>query len=195
MKPAGKFAVFGPMLFLAGLSWLTGCGCLIVGRETVIDEPFTQEQAAKIRPGVTTRHDILEWFGPPSAVGRPGTVMKEPRWSKTGAATSDIRAEEDAGRFDGAWERMQRPLLYYYESARLNWTEYGIVGNGGGGPIYIPPDKKRTLTVKRLWVLIDESSGIVVDHRMETEVEGKSQPDASKKQVRSETEGALPWSP
>jgi hypothetical protein len=166
---------------LALTAWLDGCGCLIMGRGLVIDEPFTEKKIQMIRHSETTKKDILAWFGPPVAVSRPEMVMKVPHWSKSGSVSEDVPADDFFKRFIATREGAQRPLVYYYEAAHMNWVEYyGYVYNAGG-PVYIPPVADRTLTVIRLWILFDEGSGKVVDHQVEKTVEGKPKQKARKK--------------
>ncbi len=161
--------------------WLEGCGCVIMGRGLVIDEPFTEKKVQMIRHNETSKKDILDWFGPPVAVAREGTDMKVPHWSKSGSASAEVQADDFFKRFPASSEKARKPLVYYYETAGLNWTEYyGYVYNAGG-PVYIPPIANRTLTVMKLWILLDETSGKVIDHQLEMTKEGKPRQKTAKK--------------
>jgi hypothetical protein len=161
--------------------WLEGCGCVIVGRGVVIDEPFTEKEVQMIRHDETSKKDILDWFGPPVAVARAGAVMKVPHWSKVESASKEVPADDFFERFPASSEKAQKPLVYYYETAQLNWTEYYVYVYNGGGPLYIPPLADRTLTVMKLWILLDETSGKVIDHQLEKTKEGKPQRQTAKK--------------
>ena len=161
--------------------WLNGCGYIIVGKGLVIDEPFTEKKVQMIRHNETSKKEILDWFGPPAAVSRPGMVMKVPHWSKSGSSSSDVQADDFFKRFPASSDKAQKPFIYYYETAQMSWTElYGYFYDAAG-PLYIPPVAKRTLIVMRLWILLDETSGKVVDHQMEKTVEGKPLQETVKK--------------
>ncbi len=161
--------------------WLDGCGCLIMRRGLVVDEPFTEKKVQMIRHNETSKKDILDWFGPPIAVAREGTVMKVPHWSKSGSASAENPADDFYKRFPGSSEKARKPLIYYYETAQLNWTEYYGYVYDAAGPLYIPPVADRTLTVMKLWILLDETSGKVMDHQLEKTKEGKPQRQTAKK--------------
>jgi hypothetical protein len=169
--------------------WLHGCGIVIMDRGLVIDEPFTEKMALLIRHNETTKKDILDWFGPPAALARPGTVTKVPHWSKSGSASSDVPADDFFKRFVAAREQVQKPLVYYYEAARLDWTEFYWWLFNGAGPLYIPPVEKRPLTIMTLWVLVDEESGNVVDHHVEMTAEGRSEQETPDRPA-ADAEGA-----
>jgi len=185
-----------PIVLIAALwaltVWLDGCGCVIMGRGLVIDEPFTEKKVQMIRHNETSKKDILDWLGPPAAVARAGTVMKVPHWSKVESASTEVQADDFFKRFSTTREQAQKPLVYYYETAQLNWTEYyGYVYNAAG-PFYIPPLADRTLTVMKLWILLDETSGKVIDHQLEKTKEGKQPRQTAKKPPANAAGGELP---
>ncbi len=160
--------------------WIEGCGFIVMDRGRVIDEPFTEEKAQSIRNGETTKKDILDWFGPPVAVARAGTVMKVSHWSKSEAASPDVPADDFFKRFSATRDSAQQPLVYYYEAANVDWMElYGFVLDAVA-PLYIPFPENRPLTVRKLWILFDEKSGWVIDHQIEKTVEDKPQQKAPK---------------
>jgi hypothetical protein len=55
-------------LALAAMLWF-GTGCALVN--AVGGNEVPEEQIARIQPGVTTRAEILDWFGPPAAYTDP----------------------------------------------------------------------------------------------------------------------------
>ena len=63
----------------------------------------------------------------------------------------------------------------------MNWTELYGYFYYAAGPLYIPSVADRTLTVMKLWILLDETSGKVIDHQMEKTEEGKPQQKTAKK--------------
>jgi hypothetical protein len=141
-----KYNKFIPIVIVAFLSAVIE-GCIFVGHTHVIDEPFTEQQLEKnhdrIRRGNITKTDILRWFGPPNAVFLPG------------------EKEDIFERFKEHTTRPQLPLIYYYQNTVLIRGEFGFDG------IVIPTSTTRT--EKKLWILIDETSGKVVDYTIESE--------------------------
>jgi hypothetical protein len=170
------------ILLLWALSILPpGCGFFAVGRTIVIDEPFTDKNVQKVRPGATTRAEILDRFGPPLAVVRPGEAIKVPHWNRRGVFLEDVPADGYFSRFDASTPQARKPVVYYYEAAKLDWTEvYGYVYDAGG-PLYVPSIDKRTLIVQKFWILLDEESGRVIDLWTEKTEDGKTAREAPKK--------------
>ena len=100
------------------------------------DEPILSERVAAIRPGVTTRWEVLEAFGPPRAVARPGTTMTFPSpggWRPGGEA---VPSEAFLDLF--AAKRPLRPseVVFYYEASVRKGTGFLFLPLvGGGGPV------------------------------------------------------------
>lgn len=131
------------------------CGCAIISEQYVLERQFTDEQVGTIRNGVTTKKEILERLGPPAAVARPG-----------GAAADNV-FQRFAATAGTATDR----IAYRYDASALSWADLCAFGQGGGGCIPSTP----LLKAQRLWILIDEASGRVVDHSLEvTEREEKA---------------------
>ncbi len=149
-------------------------GCGFLGRTYVIEEPFTEKQVDSIRHGETTKKDLLQWFGPPLVVARPGASIMMPQQGSIKSGSLEIPADGLFERFKASLVRPLVPLLYYYEDTALSWVDVSFYTS-------MPIPTKPTVTVKRLWILIDEKSGTVVDHRMEKMVEGKPQQETVKK--------------
>jgi hypothetical protein len=144
------------------------CGVIVVSNEAVLDEPFRAEQAHAIRNGQTTKQEILHWLGPPLVVARPGTTVRMPKPELYNALSSDVPAETLFDRFLAVVPPPRSPVLYYYEDQKLQWTDVGsacFVGRTYGGT----KPASGTMNVVRLWVLLDDSTQLVVDHRVETE--------------------------
>lgn len=126
------------------------CGCFVVGERYVFQRQFTDEQVRTIRNGETTRKEVLDRFGPPSAVARPGDAATDNvfhRFAATGGAA--------AGR-----------VAYCYAESALQWIDLCAYGQSGGGCIPSTPVRKS----RTLWILIDGTTGRVVDHALEETV-------------------------
>ncbi len=144
------FAAALVLLFAAGLS-----ACAVISGKYVIEEPFTEEQVKQIRNNQTTRADILAWFGPPVSMARQGTVMKvaPPGFGKRGSR--DQPSEEFFGLFGKKHELTKDHIVYYYQGSSLHWAEIVIYN----ADIPTTPGMR----VRKLWVLINEKTGIVED--------------------------------
>lgn len=123
------------------------CGCFYVGQQCVLERQFTEAQLRAIRKGETTRTGLLERLGPPAAVARPGA----------GAADNAFR------RFAATGGNVAGPLVYRYDDSALTWGNLCAYGQYGGGCIPSTP----LLKERKLWILIDEKTGRVVDHVLE----------------------------
>lgn len=134
-------------------------GCAVVGERYTLEEQFTRKQVQAIRDGETTRKDVLDLFGPPLAVARPGAVVKIPRPGLVTNGSRDVPAESVFSRFPEAAGRAGL-AVYYYRGSALVWADLFIYNAG------VPTTP--TLEVTDLWVLIDEKRGRVAGHQMET---------------------------
>lgn len=141
--PAGPFlaACVGAAV-AAGLS-----GCAIIGEQCVLERQFTERQMEAIRKGETTKKEVLDRLGPPAAVARPGA----------GATDNVFR------RFAATGSSAAGPLVYRYDASALTWGNLCVYGQGGGGCIPSTP----LLKERKLWLLIDEETGRVVDRFLE----------------------------
>lgn len=137
-----RFAACVAAALAAGL-----CGCAIVAEEHVLERQFTEGQLRTIRNGETTKREVLDRLGPPAAMARPGA-----------GATDNVFA-----RFAAAGGRVAGPLVYRYDASALAWADLCAYGQGGGGCIPSTP----LLKERKLWILIDEATGRVVDRVLE----------------------------
>lgn len=153
---------FLAMAIAAGL-----CGCAVIGERHVLEEQFTLENAGRIRSGMTTKSEILDWFGPPSEISRAATPVtasppgeNPPESVETAPDTAIWRFAAARGTAHGA---VQGHVLYGYRDSTLAWSEFCAYGQYGGGCIPTTP----ALEEKILWILVDESTGRVADHFIE----------------------------
>src|SRR5439155_26591822 len=125
--------------------------------------PVPDEMIKKIERGKSTKAEILEWFGMPIAIGARGETLTRPRPTvRTGEKASGVRPE--------GYVRTEADTLFELFSSRHNLTDthriyyyYRAVSTNfaivGPGPVFA----KRSTSVRRLWVLISEDTGIVED--------------------------------
>jgi len=132
-------------------------GCFAMRDRRAFDEPILSDRVAAIRPGVTTRWEVLEAFGPPRAVARPGTTMTFPPpggWRPGGEA---VPSEAFLDLF--AAKRPLRPseVVFYYEASVRKETGFLVFPLVGGGVV------TKEAVVDRLFLLVDEGTGRVED--------------------------------
>lgn len=139
------------------LLWL-GSGCFVIKQRLPADEPLPAARIGAIRAGATTRREILEWFGPPTGIARRGAVMVYPAPGVAMRGRVDIRSDAVFELFSAGRTPRASDIVYYYDSAcvkGLGILFIPIVGGGG---------YTREVAVERLWILIDENTGLVEGH-------------------------------
>lgn len=174
---------------LAVFMTTAACGIVIGPQRTVLEEPFKEDQVKAIRHHMTTKKEVLEWFGPPLVVARPGSIVLMPEQELLNAMAVTVSSDTLFERFKPGSPPPQSPLLYYYEDQALSWTDLGVV-------CWLPPSGPEsgiigptgnTFKVKKLWVLLDDATGLVVDHQVETgeqKLSGKQMDGIERKRAR-----------
>ncbi|MEN8302453.1 MAG: hypothetical protein ABFQ64_00110 [Campylobacterota bacterium] len=127
---------------------------------------FESKSISQIKIGTTTKDEIFGLFGPPRAIAikeEPLYIYQPAKWKSSGirsgvAISSDevIRQMPDAF-FEIFSTRnkitdIHRVYFYYYAKS----SHYAIV-------IGVPVYEKSSLYIDRLWLLINEETGIVED--------------------------------
>ena len=129
---AGRFrrcALLG-IVAVASLS----AGCAIVGDHRVPVAHFTDAQSEGIRPGETTRRDVLERLGPPDGIVRDGSPAPLP----------------PGGVGQGA-------VAYRYDAAECRFAVFLLCAQGGCVALPTTP----VMTTRTLWIIFDERTGAV----------------------------------
>lgn len=147
-----------PLIAVAALAALCMCGCFVARENVLADEALPGEHIRRIRRGATTRQEILERFGPPVAVARPGTTMVHPPAGPVKRGRADVPSETFFELFSTGRSLRGTEIVYYYDSSRLKATGVLIVPLVGGG------FHNSETVVERLWLLIDDGTGIVEDY-------------------------------
>jgi hypothetical protein len=136
---AGRFRRCALLGLVAAAS--LSAGCAIVGDHRVPVAHFTDAQSEGIRPGETTRRDILERLGPPDGVVRDGSPPPMP----------------PGGVGQGA-------VAYRYDAAECLFTVFLLCGQSGCIPMPTTP----VMTTRTLWVFFDERTGAVTRRDVES---------------------------
>ncbi len=143
------------LLVLALSAGPAGCGMLMERHRA--DEPLELKQTAAIRTGLTTKKDVLAWFGPPLAVARKGATIVIPPPRSTRDGWQEVSSDTFFELFPPRAAALDDPVIYYYDSYRERGMGFQIFFNALGG-ITIRSQ------VNRLWVLIDNKTGVVADY-------------------------------
>lgn len=176
------------LLLSAALFAVGTTGCAVLSGKYVTEEPFRGEQVKQIRNYYTAKADILGWFGPPVAIARQGAVLKVPPPGPVKRGSREVPAEQFFKLFAENRVLTGDHIVYYYQDSSLHWAD--IVFLYGVFPT------TPSMGVTKLWVLINEKTGIVEDavlgkEETERDVAGAGQ-EQKPKAAGTGTPGAVP---
>ncbi len=140
------------------LAALCLCGCFVARENVLADEALPGEHIRGIRRGATTRQEILDRFGPPVAVARRGTTMVHPPAGPAKRGRVEVPSDAFFELFSTGRALRDTEIVYYYDSSRLKATGFLLIPLVGGG------FHNSETVVQRLWLLIDDGTGIVEDY-------------------------------
>lgn len=130
-------------------------GCMFGSGSFRTGEPFQEKQIKQIAPGTTTKQQLLDWFGPPAAVARKGAVLKLPGSDSGKMDYQDVRADTFFELFSSKHALTDHHIVYYYLFTEVKSTQAVVVFAG---------KVDNQLKTDRLWILIDDDTGSVVDY-------------------------------
>lgn len=131
-----------------------------------LETPIEERPMKDFKPGKFKRSDIIEWFGPPDAIARPGTTIKVPSTEFRKMGSSDVDSQTFFELFPDHQPITRQHIIYYYETSAAHGVGaiVGVIGGGGGsGPV--TPVRLR---INKLWILIDTASGYAIDYKFST---------------------------
>ncbi len=133
---------------------LSLCGCYM-GERYIAGEPFSEKALSGLEQGTMTKQDVLQWFGPPSAVARRGSTMTFPPAGIRNEGWEDIRSDAFFELFPAKAGNADGRVIYYYYAPRV--TMNGVFS------ILIAGGFTRRVVTDELWLLIDERTGKIED--------------------------------
>ena len=142
--------VFTALVIIAFLA--SGCG-IGTGHYRTSDS-LQEKQIAQIKPGTTTKQQVLDWFGPPAAVARKSSDLKVPDKISEKAGSQAVQADTFFDLFSAKHALTEHHIIYYYSATEIKAMSTMVVA--------VATSDSSTLT-DRLWVLIDNRTGTVVD--------------------------------
>ena len=128
---------------------------MVQGTRYRIESPLQASEVEKISPGKTTRREVLDLFGPPAAIARRGQqIITVPVPGIKREPSQQVQAETFFALFS-AYAPNDSHVIYYYWRAEMREAHaMAVLAIGSLGK----------LSVDKLWVLIDERTGVVVDY-------------------------------
>ena len=143
--------------FILVLSLIFTAGCGVVVQRFKVEVPFTAKKVEEISRGKTTKAELLEWFGPPSALVRKDERVEIPINGSKGP--EHLPGESFFEPFDGRHESTPGHIVYYYQSFYIHNEIVFFVEAG------IPTPLREVYN--KVWILIDDESSLVVDYILE----------------------------
>jgi len=148
MKPFPTNYAIGPWIMFTVMLTASSCVTAEISEKALWENEFEQ-----IQRGISTKNDILSLLGPPRAI-----LKKEDLQNVDIFSTKDdwfmVQAIEKFKPFSHVEKFTEKEMIYYYTSTKVQtlptyfyWIERG----------------EKNAFVTHLWVLINETSGIVTD--------------------------------
>lgn len=130
------------------------------------EETFSRDRIDAIRPGVTTRQEILVWFGPPALIVRKGDKVY--RESKRSGREEIVEVSYDdlVREFPAGTSQSRNLVVYVYKGS--TWEKKNIFA-----PLVSLSDPQ--ITLQQLLILIDQDADVVVDSLFRAESRGDAQ--------------------
>lgn len=128
-----------------------------------------RQTVEQLRPGNTTKAEVLDWFGMPLSIAKKGetlTISRESAWLTGGVADRGIHTirtfsfyQVDADTFFEMFSTKRKitdhhRIYYYYDSVSIQFMVTAIVYQHEHAHTY----------KDQLWLLLDEETGIVEDY-------------------------------
>ena len=134
-------------------------GCCLIGGQYLVDEPIGKKRVERIRPGQTTIRELLVWLGPPVAIARSGRTVIFPPPSIGKSGYLEMNSDAFFELFSSGRALREEEVVYYYDASRkssLGGLVIMILINFSG--------QTDRVKVERLWLLVDEGTGIIEDY-------------------------------
>lgn len=140
------------LLLVYFFPWLSGC--VIDISDYAGTYPFKHQDVIEVQPGHTNTREILERFGAPVAIARPGQLLRFPKAGLNREGYIEVQAETFFALFSNHRNLDKDHLIYYYHYSRLEGSNVWII---------FWAKKTRRLHVRELWLLVNDRTQKVVD--------------------------------
>lgn len=134
-------------------------GCFFASGEFTADEPLNNAESI-IKVNKTTKAEILKAFGPPIAIARKGTTITFPSPGPRKEGYKEVASETFFELFSTKHNLTEDYIVYYYHSSTIKESFFFFI---------IPGSYQKSLIVNKLWILINEKTGVVEDYLLREE--------------------------
>ncbi|MDD5085194.1 MAG: hypothetical protein PHE61_04015 [Candidatus Omnitrophica bacterium] len=139
------------------------CSCSVMPHKYESGKQIKDSAARKVQPGVTTKAEIIEWFGVPTAIAKKGEKVSLPmEMAHYGAGCEGPRQDTSSETFFSMFSSKHKITdshrIYYYAYTKSEGSMLGI--------LFFNTMSSKTQTDKLL-VLINEDTGIVEDYLLD----------------------------
>lgn len=134
-------------------------GCCLIGGQYLADEPIEKKRVERISPGQTSVREVLTRLGPPVAIARSERTVIFPPPSIGRSGYLEMNSDAFFELFSPGRALRKEEVVYYYDASRkssLGGLVIMILINFGG--------QTDRVKVERLWLLVDEKTGIIEDY-------------------------------
>lgn len=148
------------VFFLFTFLCLLGCPIPVPMGPLRTGEPIRDKQVIMVKPGKTTKKELLEWLGAPMAIAVRDEITVIP--SVTGSLVGSLRrgyykinSDTFFELFSADHELSEYHRVYYYRYVAAKKTGYFA--------LFAVYESGKTMT-DNLWVLVNEKTGVVEDY-------------------------------
>jgi hypothetical protein len=151
--PFNKLGVLSLMILIPGCIW----------GSVQYDRTLTKEMAKDIKPGITTRMNILEWFGPPGVLARMEGVVPFPALETEHGEVREIDSKVFFKYFLERHSISDHHAVYYYfnEGEDIDGVSIPIPL---GTLLLSLPATSGDLLFSELWILVNRKTEKVEDY-------------------------------
>lgn len=126
-------------------------GCMFVSASVDTGNLLAEERVSQVRRGETTRTELLNMFGPPVVVLNEGERTK----TSLSNEAKELNYEVAFLLFAEKFQPESKNVIFYYENTSA--SNSGVV-------VVLTAKSKTTINRNRLWVLLDDDRGVVLDY-------------------------------
>ena len=152
-SPSSKLSLMALIILIPGCLW----------GSVQHDQTLKKEVIKNIKPGITTRMNILEWLGPPAILAKREGIVLLPSSDTDHKKMREVDSLVFFKYFLGKHAISEHHAVYYYFNEREKINGFSIPIPLGGLPLSLPATSG-DLRLSELWVLVNRQTGQVEDY-------------------------------